>query len=245
MSVSITSKLVTTSTNSGDTTTSSVVVTAGNLILVVFAPTRNSIGTSSWLDGMSVSDSNSRSWTRIVGACNYNNAVNWDVAIAAFVAVSNGSPGTITVHSGVTNYSTCVSVSEVSGSSGSVSGAVVATSELGDGPFSQTLSDAPTDDDLTIAARFFSAGGAAYTPPSATMETGWDYINEAEDMPGYLGSLILFARSSSTSATVSYTDTWTQVSFIYGGAAVGVNLKAVTLSRRSAFSVKCLVRCLR
>jgi len=228
VAITLTQKIASSNTSTGNTTTASFTSTAGNRILVFYAPTRSSVGTSDWSSGITCSDSQGAAYTTIGASVNYNNGTNWDVAAAVFIAASNGSSRTVTLSSGVTNYSACFMVYEVSGDfTGSTTGFIIER-VVTNGAETLTLTAAPASDDVSLFVRFFSTGSGTVTAPTVTMSTSygtWSNVGEVNALSTYAGSLALESRTGTTSTTVSCTDTWNATPSVYGGTALAFTLK--------------------
>ena len=236
MTVAISSVLVqAANVSSGMTSLQSGSVTAssGSHLLVVFGAVRDARTTADWASGITVSDTRGATWTisALVHYANVGNANQWwDVAVGVAIAPADGNATQVTVSapSGVTLYSAMLAVHSVTGASGVLAGATGITAGISpSAAIALTLGAAPTTDDLTLFARFWSAGGGS-TPSSPTaLLSGWTSVSEVLRLWDWAGSLSASARGDSTSTAVACSDPWTgDDSQVFGGAALAIVIRA-------------------
>jgi hypothetical protein len=150
---------------------------------------------------LTITDSQGLTWTRIgiVG-----NASTWSIGMAAWVCTVTpaASSMTITLDCGANNvWRYFITVLGVAASSGSAGGFASNTAAAVDGAYSETLSAAPTANDLSVFARFLDNNGT----PALSMGAGWTVATDRQDSGGG-GALAVATRGSSTSSTVSVSD---------------------------------------
>jgi len=209
--------------NATSYTTSSISTTSGNLIVVIAAVMTNG-GTSDPSPNITCSDSLTSTYTSVA---NIGNASSWSMGFQVFTLVSNGTARTITIADSIdAEYQWELIVLELSGATGTVNG-LITNSNAGDNVISLTLTATPTSNDLTLFARYID-GGVNGSPPTFTMDAGWDATIEANsDNTNQGGVLGLSARTGSTSTTVSCTDATSATGSYAGGKCIALALTFV------------------
>lgn len=208
-------------------TTGSFTPTAGSY-LVVIAAIGDGYGEGlGQAAAMQVDDTGQDvTWTPIIA--DENESYGYPRAIKAWITASpvtaSSTTLTFSMSGGRGAYRYLVTVVEVTGTDGTVVGAVSDGDAPFDGPHTQTLSVTPTVDDVVFYARAVVTGGSV--DGGLSMDTGWTVVNDtygpSDDPP-----FAVAANDNLASSTVSILDMLvTNVSGELGSAELAFIVKA-------------------